>query len=573
MKSIYQIALLCLLCANSCKEEESKPPILEIPSLEPVEGPRIAWDFSTRRQLSPTGAGYAGYARMIPLTDGNIYAVYENDGHIHGILSEDNGVSWSDYTVIALPESGVGCAVPEILQLHDGTLMASYNMRPGSNASPDSRFSIRVKTSIDQGLTWSDHVEIYQAGREFENGCWEPAQIQLPSGEIQLYIANEGPYTSSHEQEITMFRSFDHGLTWTDGEQISFRSGHRDGMPVPLILQNGEIIMSIEDNGISGTEFKPMIVKSSDADWSNAPVKGNSVDRFNPMDDNHQIPGSKYAGAPYIDQLISGELIMSYQSDEMRSLNQWDRSDMIVAIGNEDGLGFNRKSRPFYFTDTNKSCMWNSISVIDENTVVALGSTNAYTSGTSVWMIKGYVIPSKVIASKANGGIQIDGTTDENEWDESTSIYIGGYGKTNALLKAVWNDEYIYLSAQVEDENVRSNDGVTWYLDPTNKSTTQPDIGLYSIHAFQNGDVIVSEGLNGQWIDNQDVSLEANVKKNDDGYVIELAVGWNELSAEPLLNSRIGLHAVLVESSGYSEPIAGNITSKPFTWSHLSLQE
>jgi hypothetical protein len=161
-------------------------------------------------------------------------------------------------------------------------------------------------------------VEVYKGGFEFKNGCWEPAQIQLPSGEIQLYIANEAPYTQSDEQEITMFRSADHGTTWSVGETISFRSGYRDGMPVPLLLKNNkEIILVIEDNGIEQGEFKPVIIRTAVANsWSNAPVLASSAQREYAMDTSERIPGTKYGGAPYIRQLPSGEVILSYQMEQ-----------------------------------------------------------------------------------------------------------------------------------------------------------------------------------------------------------------------------------------------------------------
>src|SRR5690242_21276392 len=41
---------------------------------------------------------------------------------------------------------------------------------------------------------------------------------------------SEAPYTKSNEQEISLLRSFDHGLTWSRPTQVSFRQGKRDGM-------------------------------------------------------------------------------------------------------------------------------------------------------------------------------------------------------------------------------------------------------------------------------------------------------------------------------------------------------
>jgi Neuraminidase (sialidase) len=197
--------------------------------------------------VSPAEAGYAGYARMIKLHDGTLFCVFESDGNTQAVTSNDGGEHWSEPVMIAARENDIARAVPEVLQLQNQSILVSYNLRPtGNNTNPDKRFAIQVKRSDDGGKHWSSPVQVYTAGHEFKNGCWEPAQIQLPSGEIQLYIANEGPYTQSDEQEITMFRSVDNGTTWTAGEKVSFRSGYRDGMPVPLLLQNKQTILFAE---------------------------------------------------------------------------------------------------------------------------------------------------------------------------------------------------------------------------------------------------------------------------------------------------------------------------------------
>ncbi|MBT1696098.1 glycoside hydrolase [Fulvivirgaceae bacterium PWU4] len=359
---------------------------------KPVDTIRIAWDRTTLQHLSPEDARYAGYARMIVLHDGSLFCVYECQGATHAIRSYDNAVSWTKSVIIAAPENEINRVVPEVLQLQDRSLLVSYNLRPGgNNTDPSKRFAIEVRRSVD-GVRWSEPVRVYTAGHEFINGCWEPAQIQLPSGEIQLFIANEAPYTQSDEQEITLFRSKDNGASWTAGEKVSFRSGFRDGMPVPLQLKNGkEIIIAIEDNGIDGT-FKPVIIRTpATGAWKNAPVLANSKDRSHALDTRNRVPTDAYAGAPYIRQLPSGETLLSYQSTEWRNNAPWDRSDMVVAIGDSEGRNFNYKSRPFNFSDSTKTCLWNSITVLNDTTVIALSSTNAFSDKTGVWMIKGYV--------------------------------------------------------------------------------------------------------------------------------------------------------------------------------------
>ena len=121
--------------------------------------------------------------------------------------------------------------VPDLIQLSDGTIIVAYNPRPSAPYTTGRKFGIRCKRSVDNGATWSDEIFVNDARHTFEDGCWEPSMLELPSGELQLYFADEGPYTSSNEQQISLCRSFDGGKTWSAAQKVSFRAGYRDGMP------------------------------------------------------------------------------------------------------------------------------------------------------------------------------------------------------------------------------------------------------------------------------------------------------------------------------------------------------
>jgi hypothetical protein len=67
----YLICFLYLFLNVQCGSDDPAPtPSKPIASKPPVEGVRIAWDFSTRRKLSSTSSNYSGYARMIRLSNG-----------------------------------------------------------------------------------------------------------------------------------------------------------------------------------------------------------------------------------------------------------------------------------------------------------------------------------------------------------------------------------------------------------------------------------------------------------------------------------------------------------------------
>ena len=137
--------------------------------------------------------------------------------------------------------------------------------------------------SADKGQTWSAEETLFVAGVDFEEGCWEPVVMQLPSGEIQLFFANEYQVPDK-QQHIAMMRSLDNGATWGQPEVVCFRAGSRDGMPVPVRLQQDKgLALAIEDNGLNGA-FKPVIIHTTMQDnWKSGTVLADSPNRWSAL--------------------------------------------------------------------------------------------------------------------------------------------------------------------------------------------------------------------------------------------------------------------------------------------------
>ncbi|TCD01139.1 family 43 glycosylhydrolase [Pedobacter psychroterrae] len=355
-------------------------------------GKRIVWDQSTLTKVSSVKANhrYTSYPRIIQLYDQSLLGIYEADGGVVTVKSRDLGGTWSEPITVALRDSGVNMAVPDVLELKDHTLLAFYNPRPSKNAT-GKRFGIRVKKSADGGITWKDEQLLYEAGYKFENGCWEPSAMQLPSGEIQVFFANEAEYTQSNEQNISLLRSKDNGLSWTKKpETVSFRKGSRDGMPVPLFLdKRKEMVFAIEDNGFGN--FKPYLIRNTIKENWASPADASSENRTYAL--SEKIADSIYAGSPYLRQLGTGETILSYQGTEGRT-NKMQFADMKVVVGDGQARNFGGKTTPFIIP-ANKSCLWNSLTVLGDNTIIAVTATNAYADRSEIWMIKGRLLPGE----------------------------------------------------------------------------------------------------------------------------------------------------------------------------------
>jgi hypothetical protein len=102
-----------------------------------------------------------------------------------------------------------------------------------------------------------------------------------------------------------------------------------------------------------------------------------------------------------------------------------------------------RKTVPFAIVP-NKSALWSSISVLDDNSVIAITSTAGYsaTNRTEVWMIRGYIIPE---LKAGKNSITADGNTTEDIWSGSFPLYIGHTSETNVTSKFSYDDNNLYI--------------------------------------------------------------------------------------------------------------------------------
>ncbi|MDR0681891.1 MAG: exo-alpha-sialidase [Dysgonamonadaceae bacterium] len=541
------------------------------------QGSRIFWDLSSQVTVFSSGT----YARMIELQDGRLLAVAEAGGGISITFSSNKGTTWSSPQRIATSPSKISYAVPDVIQLADGTILAGFNPRPSSPYSTDRLFGIRVVRSVNNGATWSDPIFVFDAQHTFNNGCWEPAFLELPSGEVQCYFANENEYTSSNEQNISMCRSFDKGQTWSDPVTVSFRPSSRDGMPVPLLLKDrNDIVVIIEDNGWPGRgSFAATTVRTTLQDnWTNGPVGAGSVDRQMIFETTPAV--NINSAAPYIRQLPNGETVASYQSNENRpSGDQY--VDMFVVIGDEQAKNFKAKSAPFSL-GIDQHSMWNSVSVIDTGIVAAVGSIGTPNGGNRIDMIKGYPIRQ---ANAAYGSITVDGTkASEEKWTTSKAaqLSMGHITKNRTSVDFLYDDQYLYLTVRVIDRNIintgTDNDGVRFFIDADNVSSAYPQTGMYSFFFDTDGSVELQRVANGATVwttDGNTSGILYAVDVKASYYNIEAAIPWSLLGkAAPPVESRMAIAVEITnkeEETSTTEGIADVKNNASWTWLEFRL--
>lgn len=382
MQYIKQIILFLFLFFTfiTCQSEEKQG----------SEDYFIEWEKNTLICIADEG----GYPRMRRLKDNSLIVVYENRrGDLMVKKSTDEGTTWGEpvmayeafnYTDEQTGESTrVNIANPEMIQLDNGDILLASNLRPRDEGIFP--FSIALKKSMDNGVTWTEADILYQAGTYFRDGCWEPSFLILPNGTLHLYFANESPYRDSDEQEISMLYSTDNGASWSEEHTtVSFRKGKRDGMPV-AVHDGSKIYVAIEDN--LSKQFKPWLVQSPvEQAWAN-PVLEDSPYRYSALRD--PLGSEVYAGAPYLVLTDKGVYVLSYQTTKNRS-SDWELSTMEVVVSDSPS-GFRNPSQPFD-VPLSKEAKWNSLYDLGDNTIAALASTNFNSDKIGVWMIKGKII-------------------------------------------------------------------------------------------------------------------------------------------------------------------------------------
>lgn len=530
---------------------------------ESVEGARIAWDYSSETKISDRGA----YARVKKLLDGSYIAAFEDRRGSVCISRSDDLVNWSEpekvisgfSTKISGTNVRVNVANAEIIQLADGTLLCGGNYRPATEGVYP--YSIVVARSEDSGATWSAPNILYKAGNVFGDGCWEPSFLQLPDGTVHIYFANESPYRHSDEQEISLLVSTDSGRSWSsDARTVSFRKNRRDGMPVAALFDD-EIVVVIEDN--KQGQFKPYTVRTSlDSLWC-TPVFATSGMRDYAL--SEVIPDSVYMGAPYIQRLSGGEAVISYQTTSGRT-SEWELSCMEVAIGDNNARSFGKRTRPFD-VPLDKEGKWNSLSVIDSTTILAVSSSNKDGGEIAPWIKKGYIIKEDIIGK---------GTENKRQF------FIGERSCSNMSAGVGLDGNTLIVNIDVNDTTISPKDAVTFLMDVSPEDSFVPSESSLMLYMNRDGKTkVVSKGADGVWKQRNRketgwMATATAVFKKDSGYKLEFKLQGKLI--EDLQKAGSGRISFVFDDAGASgetdvQPLVHSHPDIPATWLRMHIEK
>ena len=404
------LIILSALVLTSCQE---------LPAAEkkqPKQTLKVVWD-------APEKITKGGYPRVHRLNDGRLMLSYSVSANNYVRLSDDNGLTWSEDAQVVMKhfvvenEAGkakVHASNPEFAQLspthphHPGRIIFACNyrpMNPDASATGDDRYrssvfpyTIAIKTSDDNGQTWSSMKHVYKSEIWKENalrGCWEPFVLELPDGTVQIYFADETPYwkRGSKWQNISVIESTDGGDSWSDPRIVSQNGNSRDGMPVVMLL-DGMIYMAIESTEEGYDRLHPIVVCNTIEDnWKEFAGKGSPF-RFHPFKKSLKSD-VVYSGAPYIittDNYIVYSYQISDESDDKKDNNaQHCAMEVQVCPKSEVKDGYfhtmRAATRPIDLDQWTETAVWNSLCDLGNDEILAVSQYKS-----CVYIVKGKIV-------------------------------------------------------------------------------------------------------------------------------------------------------------------------------------
>ena len=407
LRSALLLVVLSLFSAVCLAASDKQPRKGRKPTVE------IIWE-------APAKVTRGGYPRVHRLNDGRLVMSYARSSNNYIRISDDNGYTWSDMEYKVMSgfkwENGNGKARlvasnPEFAQLseanpyHPGRIIFACNYRPtwlkhgvgDEHMSSVHPYTISIKTSDDDGATWSDVRHVYKSDLWKENvlrGCWEPFVLELPDGTVQIYFADETPYwrKKSKWQNISVIESYDGGDTWSAPRVVSQNGAHRDGMPV-VAIHEGMLLMAVESSEPGMRLFPILISNPIEDNWS-TPVRSDSPYRCHPFSKDLKSDIA-YSGAPYIittDNFIVYSYQISDESDDKED-NDTKHCAMEVQVCPKSELEngclqtLRAPSRPIDVDQWTENAVWNSLCDLGNDEILAISQFNGW-----VHVVRGRVV-------------------------------------------------------------------------------------------------------------------------------------------------------------------------------------
>ena len=562
---------------------------------------RISWDRSTFTEMTSVNVANAGfveenlyYPRIKRLSDGALLMSFENDHFgwdVYVRRSEDDGKTWSDATLLvqsapAVSTVGEDTKVyvnPDFIELSDGRILLAYQWRykKGYNDLPhtNENCGIEVMFSSDGGRTFTAPIEVYR-GR-----CWEPALLQLPSGEIQMFITSSQELIDNMSAPQTVIiRSLDGGKTWQgkeccgidDNEVIARTVDSRstyDGMPSGVWLDDGNgIAVPMEVwHGKYVVDQTPVVVKTdAETNWHRdlESIRKNGGPEW-PL--KKQVNKDFYGYGPYSTKLGTGEMVILSNGQYKGVQGIW------TFIGDKKADNFTNATSPF-------DGYWGSIDYIGDNKVIATGTVKYSTDNGARGKVRvetGRLNYSKTVRK---GDATMTPVREFNR--ESNSCWFLGHSFDSYLFADFgYTDTSFTFISYLYDTKLTA-------LTTENSDAAEILLARYGgpqhkVVVNGNGDYVVYVEDNLSWkkvAEGRTADVEVAGTLNDDtdidlGYAVRLQVPWSLLGGKPshgeVLKAHLRHHykARTSEKPAWSiEDMEGENSDYPAEWLSIELR-
>lgn len=567
---------------------------------------RISWDYNTYQEMASVNVTNKGlvekelhYPRVKKLSDGTLLMTFNNHHYGWNIYirrSEDNGKTWSDAQMLReqfKTKSTAGndqmvFVNPDFIELQDGRIMLAYQWRykNGYHDIPNTNENcgVEIMYSNDKGKTFTAPRQMYK-GR-----CWEPAMLQLPSGEIQMYITSSQEVVNKVSNPRTVIvRSFDGGNTWQgkklatylDAEVVSRTFDERssyDGMPTAVWLDdiNG-IAMPIEVwSGRLVVDQTPMIVKTdAKLNWRRDLVK--IAKEGGPEYPYKKQLNKDFIGyGPYSTKLKTGEVVVLSNGTYKGEQGIW------AFIGDKKADNFRFASSPFVGH-------WGSIADLGNNKVIASGTSN-YLDSAKVERAKVLVMAGKLNYSKnISKGDLVLASLSKFDRDNNDYWFLGKKTQAAIFTNFAYTNESLIIGTYYFDRNIvaftpENSDASILLLSRKDNLGNWKNYKI-AVNAHGKYTVYVEENYSWKLIHkgiSTDVEISGTVnneKDKDLGYAVKLKIDWNLLGGLPISSDTFKAHLRLHYKDKASEKplalwedMAGENTDYPEEWLSLNFK-